>query len=345
MSNLNLVNFDRTHNNDQIDTAIQQALSSFDPHEQQLRAHQDKGSVPIDPSIGSVTDKAVAAAAANAATFARNTAQAAVNSSKIPGQRQQQSGPKISKPRVNKPGQKFGAKKKSWVWNWFIQDLEDCNLATCDFCGKSIRRLSSDKGSPKKLGEHLKTHKIDRQTVNSRRESMIQQPPNNENRPFFNTLNGPNNTIYKPQPIQQQQDSEAPTSAEPQDEQDDLDHTLFDQSPYSRTKFQKEVMRFLSENKLPQNIVQSHSFKQLVYSLKPSAVNDLNDLNSMYQEVFQSADKVMNVVGDQQGSQHPHPHQHDHQRQHEVGHESQSEEEDRGDPKIANVDDLNDGWV
>ncbi|KAH3685808.1 hypothetical protein WICPIJ_003221 [Wickerhamomyces pijperi] len=65
-------------------------------------------------------------------------------------------------PRVNRPGQKFGAKRRSWVWEWFIQDPTDYNIATCEVCGKCVVRLSSDKGSPKKLAEHLRTHKIER---------------------------------------------------------------------------------------------------------------------------------------------------------------------------------------
>lgn len=71
--------------------------------------------------------------------------------------------------RKNRPGQKFGAKKKSWVWTWFIQDVQDPNVAACDYCGKIITRLASDKGSPKKLSEHLKTHKLNRESINNSR--------------------------------------------------------------------------------------------------------------------------------------------------------------------------------
>ncbi|KAK6205560.1 uncharacterized protein RJT21DRAFT_17016 [Scheffersomyces amazonensis] len=72
-----------------------------------------------------------------------------------------------SKPqRVNRPGHRFGAKKKSWVWSWFVQDNSDPNVAACDYCGKIIMRLSSDKGSPKKLSEHLKVHKVSKETIN-----------------------------------------------------------------------------------------------------------------------------------------------------------------------------------
>lgn len=81
--------------------------------------------------------------------------------------------PKIKKERKNRPGQKFGAKKKSWVWSWFVQDNLDPNVAACDVCGKIITRLPSDKGSPKKLSEHLKTHKLDKDSINESRPIPI----------------------------------------------------------------------------------------------------------------------------------------------------------------------------
>lgn len=72
----------------------------------------------------------------------------------------------VKQERKNRPGQKFGAKKKLWVWTWFIQDTNDHNTAACDFCGKVITRQRLDKGSPKKLLEHLKTHKLSRELIN-----------------------------------------------------------------------------------------------------------------------------------------------------------------------------------
>jgi hypothetical protein len=75
--------------------------------------------------------------------------------------------------RKNRPGQKFGAKKKSWVWSWFIQDSTNPNIAACDYCGKIIIRLPSDKGSPKKLSEHLKTHKLSKESINYSRPIPI----------------------------------------------------------------------------------------------------------------------------------------------------------------------------
>lgn len=75
----------------------------------------------------------------------------------------------LKRERKNRPGQKFGAKKKSWVWTWFVQDLSDPNVAVCDYCGKIITRMPSDKGLPKKLSEHLKTHKLNKDLINTTR--------------------------------------------------------------------------------------------------------------------------------------------------------------------------------
>lgn len=75
--------------------------------------------------------------------------------------------------RKNRPGQKFGAKKSSWVWTWFVQDLTDPNVAVCDFCGKVITRMPSDKGLPKKLSEHLRTHKLLKNLINTSRAIPI----------------------------------------------------------------------------------------------------------------------------------------------------------------------------
>lgn len=266
--------------------------------------------VPIDPSINdSASEKNAAAAvavAANDYANARNTAQAAVNSSnKLVNTGNANTDPKITKPRVNKPGQKFGAKKKSWVWNWFIQDIADSNVATCDFCGKIIKRLASDKGSPKKLGEHLKTHKIDRNSVNPKRDSMI---VGDANRHYFNTINS--NQTFKPHPlsnqtanIQQQQQQQAQQQV-PQNSYNrqqststtntgadftntNYDKSEFDQSSYSQAKFQKDIMKFLVENKLPLAIVKSPSFRQVIFTLKPEAIPDLNELNHLYSSLLE----------------------------------------------------------
>lgn len=282
--------------------------------------------VPIDPSINDSTSEknaavaaaAAAAAAANDMLNARNTAQAAVNSSsKMNNSRNNSAstGPKITKPRINKPGQKFGAKKKSWVWNWFIQDTVDSNVATCDFCGKVIKRLASDKGSPKKLGEHLKTHKIDKNSINPKRDSMI---VGDANRHYFNTLNAAQ--TFKPHPLSNQpssSNSQSQQSHSQQSQQQNNHQTLsqnspysrqqttgasntnaeftntnydrsgFDQNPYSQPKFQKDIMKFLVENKLPLAIVKSPSFRQVIFTLKPEAIPDLNELNHLYSSLLE----------------------------------------------------------
>lgn len=75
--------------------------------------------------------------------------------------------------RQNRPGRKFGAKKKLWVWSWFVQDPTDPNVAVCDYCGKVVKRRSSDKGSPKKLSEHLRTHKLTKTLANNTRTMMV----------------------------------------------------------------------------------------------------------------------------------------------------------------------------
>lgn len=155
--------------------------------------------------------------------------------------------------RVHK---KFGAKKKSWVWNWYVQDETDNDIVICEECGKVIKRLASDKGSPKKLAEHLKTHRISKGTENTRRNNMATFNPHP---PLLS-----NNAVRQPQ--------ELPTPA----------LSDFDTSSYSQMKFHKDVMKFLTENKLPISIIRSPSFRQVVFSLRPEAIDDLNDLDHIY---------------------------------------------------------------
>lgn len=76
--------------------------------------------------------------------------------------------------RQNRPGRKFGAKKKLWVWSWFVQDSSDPNVAVCDYCGKVVRRRPSDKGSPKKLSEHLRTHKLTKTLPNNTKSMPLE---------------------------------------------------------------------------------------------------------------------------------------------------------------------------
>lgn len=347
------MNFDRgTHEQQNIDSALQQALRNFDSHgigqpqqggENGVNVHGDdnnKDAVPIDPSIAQA-DKDNNNSNNNngnnhgennqgdndGTDFARSTAQAAVRSSQVSvksrvatgnntgGRGAGGSDGKVTKPRVNKPGQKFGAKKKSWVWNWFIQDPHDCNLAVCDVCHKAITRLASDKGSPKKLGEHLRTHKILKTTENTTRDgsSLVIHSEEGQHH-FFNTLNIAQET-YKLQPMapappketeheqhqsqqQQGQDSEVPQG---------LDTSPFEKGPYTQSKFLKQVMRFVVDNKLPLSVVKSESFRQVVYTLKPGAILDLNELNHLYSQLLngEQQDPVHNVVdADHNGTDH-----------------------------------------
>ena len=110
-------------------------------------------------STGLLSTSASASASASASTSVPASAPTAVSGTTTTTS---SSSPQQKKLRKNRPGHKFGARKRSWVWSWFKQDPSDYNLAICNVCNKSIRRIESDKGSPKKLSEHLKTHKIGR---------------------------------------------------------------------------------------------------------------------------------------------------------------------------------------
>ncbi|CDK25224.1 unnamed protein product [Kuraishia capsulata CBS 1993] len=172
---------------------------------------------------------------------------------------------------------KFGAKKKSWVWNWFVQDDLDLNVAICDQCGKCIRRLASDKGSPKKLSEHLRTHRIDRETVNPNRESMMSVEAN---------VSG-SSMAYSPQVPLRRNLTQGGYASLPR-------HILneFEIAPYTQVKFHKELMKFLAENKLPITVVKSATFRQIVFTLRPESIPDLDDLDNIYAsfiEVFKNA--------------------------------------------------------
>lgn len=107
--------------------------------------------------------------------------------------------------RKNRPGQKFGAKKKSWVWTWFVQDSSDPNVAVCDYCGKIITRMPSDKGLPKKLSEHLKTHKLLKDSINTARPipidgNGITYSPGGLQMPYANAYTSPSaaNAVVAP---------------------------------------------------------------------------------------------------------------------------------------------------
>ncbi|KAH3675028.1 hypothetical protein WICMUC_002860 [Wickerhamomyces mucosus] len=312
--------------------------------QKQNQSQQQSSSVPVDPSITSESDAD--------RELIQSTAQAVVNSTKLKLHQYNSlpkppNFPKVSKPRVNKPGQKFGAKKRSWVWNWFVQDPIDCNIAICDFCGKVIKRLGSDKGSPKKLGEHLKTHKIDSTSFNSKRNGSQLAPlqpssnigdvgknnininnnnnnniSNNNSNHYFNTLNS-NQTTYRDQSIQPASD-ETNQFAQPGYYPPGITSSIdqFQESPYTQIKFQKEIVKFLVTNKLPLSVVKSKSFRQLIYTLRPGALQDLNELNHLYDPLL---DVISNDQSDGQQTQ-----QQQQQQQHQEEDQSSSNANNHG---------------
>ncbi|RCK64230.1 hypothetical protein Cantr_10449 [Candida viswanathii] len=209
--------------------------------------------------------------------------------------------------RKNRPGKKFGAKKRSWVWTWFDQDSADPNVAGCNYCGKIIIRLASDKGSPKKLNEHLKTHKIDINSINYARTPHVDghgitysnsgqpldYPPN------FRTfrVNENNNHHHH---HHHHEDTNSETSGDEAHNHNhnsstrvDLDNNRrflsseFDNSPYTPMKFRTHLLKFLTENKLPISVIKSNSFKQLIYDLRSDSVSDLTELTGMYSTLIE----------------------------------------------------------
>lgn len=107
----------------------------------------------------------------------------------------------VKKERKNRPGQKFGAKKKLWVWTWFVQDLGNPNMAVCDYCGKIITRQSSDKGLPKKLSEHLRTHKLSKDLINPLRSlpgNSINIAPSGMHLPYQGNYSSPSQQPINP---------------------------------------------------------------------------------------------------------------------------------------------------
>ncbi|AOA63359.1 Hypothetical protein PP7435_CHR3-0963 [Komagataella phaffii CBS 7435] len=206
----------------------------------------------------------------------------------------------ITRVRHNRPGMKFGAKKKSWVWDWFVQDSTDPNVAICDQCGRIIRRLPSDKGSPKKLSEHLRTHKIDKDTVIPNRDALMNNYAANG---ITTQLNGSNsltqltsssnngsgypnvsNSMVSNNQVNNNNNGPRPNVVPVGGLAHVPQHLLseFDISPYSQMKFHKDIMRFLTEQKLSIDVVKTHAFRQIIFTLRPDAIVDLNDLDHIY---------------------------------------------------------------
>ncbi|EGW30945.1 uncharacterized protein SPAPADRAFT_142226 [Spathaspora passalidarum NRRL Y-27907] len=195
----------------------------------------------------------------------------------------------VKRPRQNKPGQKFGAKKKSWVWVWFVQDSTDSNIAACDYCGKIIVRLASDKGSPKKLSEHLKVHKLDRHSINYSRSVPMDG--------FGVTYNHNGQVMAQ---VQHQDAIMEPSTKKQKTSDPDLASNPFelgassrylcadfDNSPYSTMKFHKHLLKFLTDNKLPISVIKSQSFQQIVYDLRSNSIEDLLELTGLYNSLIE----------------------------------------------------------
>lgn len=220
---------------------------------------------------------------------------------------------KPKKERKNRPGQRFGAKKKSWVWSWFIQDTTNPNIAACDYCGKVITRLPSDKGSPKKLSEHLKTHKLDKDSINHTRQIPIdgngvsyngngslnfdsyQSKPQPQSPPIgsMNNMVGSTGMMMDKPEVRTSVSSVDSMTMKPKP-----DYNLnqrrylsadFDNSPYTPMKFQKHLLEFLSENKLSINAIKSQSFQQLVYDLRSDSMVDLMEITGLFSTLLEAS--------------------------------------------------------
>ncbi|OBA21183.1 hypothetical protein METBIDRAFT_69441 [Metschnikowia bicuspidata var. bicuspidata NRRL YB-4993] len=231
-------------------------------------------------------------------------------------------GPKktsLKKDRVNRPGQKFGAKKRLWVWSWFVQDLNDQNVAVCDFCGKVITRVTSDRGLPKKLVEHLHTHKLTKDLINASRPIPMDGSGNSYLSNLQTSYAGPfpqqsgnsgiNDVVSSGTPGQiglaspsqhpQQTYSSETQQLHPQSQvhisqlhtpnsNSQTQHSRryilskFENAPYSGPIFHRHLLKFLAENKLPIRILKLHSFQQLIYDLRPDSITDLLDLTGLY---------------------------------------------------------------
>ncbi|CDK28764.1 unnamed protein product [Kuraishia capsulata CBS 1993] len=157
--------------------------------------------------------------------------------------------------------------EKSWVWNWFVQDDLDLDVAICDQCGQSIHTLAGEKGSTKMLTEHLGMHQIDEATANPK--------ANVDNSVMENSAQLPQKSNL----------TQGGYASLPQ-------HILseFETAPYTGVKFHREVMKFLAENKLPITVARSPTFRQIVFTLRPESILDLDDLDNIYSsfvDVFQ----------------------------------------------------------
>ncbi|KAI5950411.1 hypothetical protein CANMA_005339 [Candida margitis] len=195
-----------------------------------------------------------------------------------------QSSLKPRRTRKNKPGKKFGAKKRSWVWSWFKQDNRNPNLAVCNKCMRVIIRVTSDKGSPKKLIEHLKTHRI---TAGHRTTPIGENIGADHGQRSGEDEQARGTSYYV-----------RTSNLERQCSQTERGNALssgfagpytppFISHVYSKRSFQHHLLAFLLENKLPVNIIRSESFQKAIGDLRPGAFADLQELIYFYDSCMQ----------------------------------------------------------
>lgn len=198
-------------------------------------------------------------------------------------------------PFRRKPGPKPGSRKRLWVWRWFHQNPEDPSEATCDVCGRHLKRNATDRGLPKKLVEHLRVHRIlsaDAAMLLRPFSVVTELPPKPDSgalpttAPHHRSPQGPVIAPYRLPPRQmipiQPYPPLIPFPPGQQQQPPPQPHPPSDPDPYSPVGFQKAVVRFLAENKLPILVVQLLLFRQLVGELRPQLVPAIADLTILY---------------------------------------------------------------
>ncbi|KAI5957968.1 hypothetical protein KGF57_002776 [Candida theae] len=183
--------------------------------------------------------------------------------------------PKAKRKRKNRPGKKFGARKRSWVWSWFKQDAKNPNIAVCNTCLRAIVRVSSDKGSPKKLLEHLRTHGI---TAGTRNSPADRQTGDGDDQ----TRCSSTTQHFQPRSFTRQD----PPSGESEAHVGQRMHLIRNDAYHTRA-FHQHLLSFLIENKLPINIIRSRQFHQVVQDLRLEAIPDLQELLYLYDSFVQ----------------------------------------------------------
>lgn len=180
-----------------------------------------------------------------------------------------------SEPSKPKPkSHQLGAKKRNWCWNWFTQDPNDKEVALCDYCGRKVRRLKSDRGSPKKLLEHLHTHKITPEVENPARPATPADSGYTAGvQSFYKTIT--RRKKLKARPNQPSLLSSATTADNPNSSGSNGDEIVTHESLYTTTPpvlagpsatsaFALRTLRFIVENELFLPVIFSSSFGELV---------------------------------------------------------------------------------